>query len=90
MGFIMTFIKMISLSINNSIFFYCFKLAVYIPYIFKCAQSPVMKTRMLAATSIAPQITQNKLVEHFNITCDELTNKHLKENTTHGLLLQVI
>lgn len=49
-----------------------------------------MKTRMLAATSIAPQVTQNKLVEHLSTTFIELTNKHLKENTTHGLLLQVI
>lgn len=44
---------------------------------------------MLAAISIAPQVTQFKLVEHLNITLNELTNKHLKENTTHGLLLQV-
>jgi len=66
-----------------------FKLAIYIPYIFKCAQSPVMKTRMLAATSIAPQVTQNKLVEHLYITYNELITKRLKENTTHGLLLQV-
>lgn len=48
-----------------------------------------MKTRMLAAISIAPQVTQFKLVEHLNITFNELTNKHLKENTMHGLLLQV-
>lgn len=76
--------------INISIYFNYFKLSVYIPYIFKCAQSPVMKTRMLAATSIAPQVMQNKLVEHLNITCYELTIKHLNENTTHGLLLQVV
>lgn len=49
-----------------------------------------MKTRMLAATSIAPQVTQNKLVEHLNITYHELLKKDLKENTVHGLLLQVI
>lgn len=49
-----------------------------------------MKTRMLAATSIAPQVTQNKLVEHLFITCNELTIKRLEENTIHGLLLQVI
>lgn len=67
-----------------------FKLAAYVPYIFKCAQSPVMKTRMLAATSIASQITQNKLVDHLYITFNELTKKNLKENTIHGLLLQVI
>lgn len=67
-----------------------FKLSVYIPYIFKCAQSPVMKTRMLAATSIAPQVTTNKFVEHFMIIYNELMNKHLRENTIHGLLLQVI
>uniref|UniRef100_A0A2H8TRY6 tRNA (32-2'-O)-methyltransferase regulator THADA n=2 Tax=Melanaphis sacchari TaxID=742174 RepID=A0A2H8TRY6_9HEMI len=67
-----------------------FQLAIYIPYIFKCAQSPVMKTRMLAAISIAPQVTQNKLVEHLYITYNELTMKRLKENTTHGLLLQML
>jgi len=44
---------------------------------------------MLAATSIAPQVTQNKLVEHLWITCNELNNTYLKENTIHGLLLQV-
>lgn len=48
-----------------------------------------MKTRMLAATSIAPQVTQNKLVDHLNITFNELSNKHLEENTIHGLFLQV-
>ncbi|KAE9528149.1 hypothetical protein AGLY_012571 [Aphis glycines] len=66
-----------------------FQLAIYIPYIFKCAQSPVMKTRMLAATSIAPQVTQNKLVEHLYITYNALIMEHLKENTIHGLLLQI-
>lgn len=45
---------------------------------------------MLAATSLAPQVTQNKLVDHLYITCSELIDKHLKENTVHGLLLQVI
>jgi len=49
-----------------------------------------MKTRMLAATSIAPQVTQNKLVEHLYVTYNGLTNERLKENTIHGLLLQVI
>lgn len=49
-----------------------------------------MKTRMLAATSIAPQVTQNKLVEHLSTTYKELTNERLNKNTTHGLLLQVI
>lgn len=48
-----------------------------------------MKTRMLAATSLAPQVTQNKLVEHLSITYNELINKRLKENTMHGILLQV-
>jgi len=48
-----------------------------------------MKTRMLAATSLAPQVTQNKLVEHLYITYNELISKRLKENTIHGLLLQV-
>ncbi|VVC29565.1 Armadillo-type fold,Domain of unknown function DUF2428, death-receptor-like,Armadillo-like helical [Cinara cedri] len=66
-----------------------YQLSVYIPYIFKCAQSPVMKTRMLAATSIAPQVTQIELVKHIFITFNELTNKNLNENTKHGLLLQV-
>lgn len=49
-----------------------------------------MKTRMLAATSIAHQVTQNNLVGHLHITFNELINKNLKENTKHGLLLQVI
>lgn len=49
-----------------------------------------MKTRMLAATSITPQVTTNKFVEHLYIIYNELTKKHLKENTIHGLLLQVI
>lgn len=49
-----------------------------------------MKTRMLAATSIAHQVTQNNLVDHLHITFNELINKQLKENTKHGLLLQVV
>lgn len=67
-----------------------FKLADYIPYIYKCAQSPVMKTRMLAGTAIAPQVTQIKLIRHLTITFHELTNISLNENTKHGLLIQVI
>ncbi|XP_050441276.1 thyroid adenoma-associated protein homolog isoform X2 [Adelges cooleyi] len=66
-----------------------FPLSVYIPYIFKCAQSPVMKTRMLAATSLTPQITINNFVEHINITVNRLLNNHLEENSVHGLLLQM-
>lgn len=49
-----------------------------------------MKTRMLAAISIASQVTQNKLIEHLYITYNALIMEHLKENTRHGLLLQVI
>lgn len=45
---------------------------------------------MLAATSIAPQVTQNKLVDQLYVTYNGLTNTRLNENTTHGLLLQVI
>jgi len=45
---------------------------------------------MLAAISIAPQVTQNKLIDHLYITYNELIMKRSKENTTHGLLLQVI
>lgn len=48
-----------------------------------------MKTRLLAATSITPQVTQIKLVKHIFTTFNELSFKHLNENTKHGLLLQV-
>lgn len=70
--------------------FFILKLGIYISYIFNCARSPVMKTRMLAATSVAHHVTQNHLVDHLRISFIELANKNLKENTKHGLLLQVI
>ncbi|XP_050527383.1 thyroid adenoma-associated protein homolog isoform X2 [Daktulosphaira vitifoliae] len=67
-----------------------FQLSVYIPYIFKCAQSPVMKTRMLAATSIVPQITLNKFVEYISTIINTLINSKLNENFVHGLFLQIL
>ncbi|CAH1388856.1 unnamed protein product [Nezara viridula] len=65
------------------------QLLKYVPFIMKCAQSSVMKTRALAATALASLITSSS----YESQIDELMS-HISqasyENHVHGYLLMVL
>ncbi|XP_024083106.1 thyroid adenoma-associated protein homolog isoform X2 [Cimex lectularius] len=61
----------------------------YIPLVSKCASSPILKTRSLAAFAIVALITPNNFVQHIDKCFEDIYNSR-KENLSHGLLLQVL
>ncbi|RZF37732.1 hypothetical protein LSTR_LSTR003143 [Laodelphax striatellus] len=65
------------------------KLDAFIPAITNCASSPVMKTRLLAARAVVSLVTPDIFVQHLKYLFAKIFES-TKENTTHGLLLQVV
>ncbi|KAF6211804.1 hypothetical protein GE061_012319 [Apolygus lucorum] len=61
----------------------------YIPLVFKCSGSNILKTRTLAASAMVALITPNLFVSHIEEVFNALAGS-LSENFTHGLLLQIL
>lgn len=64
------------------------QLLKYVPFVMRCAESSVMKTRALAATALASLITSSS----YESQIEDLMNKISQtsyENHVHGYLLMV-
>ncbi|XP_067943038.1 tRNA (32-2'-O)-methyltransferase regulator THADA-like [Watersipora subatra] len=63
-------------------------LDVFVPYLYRCASSPVYKTRMLAAHALANTLSQDSVPEAMKYLCENVSISS-EHNRLHGLFLQV-
>ncbi|BET01279.1 Putative death-receptor fusion protein (DUF2428) [Nesidiocoris tenuis] len=61
----------------------------FIPLVYKCSGSNILKTRSLAASAMVALVTPNLFVDHIDGIFSTL-GISTSENFTHGLLLQVL
>lgn len=54
-----------------------------------CFSNQVYRSRDLAARASVPFMNADKILLHFKTTVDQINNKVIDSNKTHGLLLQV-
>ncbi|XP_026332504.1 thyroid adenoma-associated protein homolog [Hyposmocoma kahamanoa] len=66
------------------------KLVAYIPHVLACAKSSVLKTRQLAAKALVPLISPEQYVTHLETMIDLISEKNIKRNYCHGILLQLL
>ncbi|XP_041351215.1 thyroid adenoma-associated protein homolog [Gigantopelta aegis] len=67
-------------------------LAAFIPYIIKCASSPVYKTRMMAAKALQPLVQKDQLICVILQLIRQLPTSsanQIKQSCVHGYLLQI-
>ncbi|KAK7482199.1 hypothetical protein BaRGS_00026548, partial [Batillaria attramentaria] len=70
-------------------------LAAFIPYVIRCASSPVYKTRMMAARALQPLAGKDQVTQVLTTLLEKLPPKPklggepLSQSLVHGILLQI-
>ncbi|XP_055880801.1 thyroid adenoma-associated protein homolog [Biomphalaria glabrata] len=67
-------------------------LSAFIPFVIKCASSPVYKTRIIASLALLPLVRRNEVIsisQTLLANIPESYNQHISNSLIHGSLLQL-